>query len=50
MRHNEIINEICRICGIPERRKKGCITLNKKEALQVLTYIKIKGGVNDGKQ
>jgi len=38
-KQGEIVDEICHLAGIADRRRPGNPTLDKKEALQVLTYM-----------
>lgn len=39
-KHGEIVDAICDEAGIPERRRKGSVILDKKESLHVLKFIK----------
>jgi len=39
-KQSELVDEICRLAGIAERRRGGNPALDKKEALQVLTYMR----------
>jgi len=38
-RHGEIIDGICLMAGIKERRKPCATSLSKKEALQIRSYM-----------
>jgi len=38
-KHPEVVSEICRLCGIKDRRKSNVI-LTKKEAQQILAHIR----------